>query len=635
MPLSEIWPAQDVDAIEDTFSAAFAFAARAEIPPKPRTPYKVRAWAGKVKSLRMLVSRVVDGNQESGRALALNSPALSSRFMPKVDLLMQLDRAEWKRIGEVGEYPDGYRYGHGGTTISVPAVAVEIDGKRRYFDGAKSVADALGAVRAALEGPASEKKMEFEVRGRGSSWFINKKGDPLYRHLKEFTDSKEALAYHREHHDDLVSAWEAVKASDNVRKQDVRSAENRPRSAEDWRSGRDVTPDEFIGQFGFRGAQFGEWVAQGAGAKDRQGMLNQAYDALMDLASIIGVPPKAMSLNGSLGLAFGSRGSGWASAHYEPGQLVINLTKTRGAGSLAHEWFHALDNYFQRERGAKPGRENSYVTYNPENYYVSPRTGKRIPERKFNKTIEEDRAAGFGEGRGRIPDSSRWILQEGVRPEVGIAFSDLVKALNDSPMAKRAGLIDKGNGDGYWSRIIERAARSFENYVIHKMATKGYQNDYLANVVAVEEFARDKGRYPYLLENEIGPVADAFDNLFGTIQTKETDKGIALFSPSPGRVDADKVDVVVASRVVAGLFSGWRNAPDRRVVATRSDLPAVVLEELANQGEQTARGVFHGDTFYLVADEHASEAEVEETIFHEVWAHYGLRSMLGARTTGL
>lgn len=116
---------------------------------------------------------------------------------------------------------------------------------------------------------------------------------------------------------------------------------------------------------------------------------------------------------------------------------------------------------------------------------------------------------------------------------------------------------------------------------------------------------------------------------------KETDKGIALFSPSPGRVDADKVDVVIASRVVAGLFSGWRNAPDRRVVATRSDLPAIVREELANQGEQTARGVFHGDTFYLVADEHASEAEVEETAFHEVWAHYGLRSMLGARTTGL
>lgn len=92
---------------------------------------------------------------------------------------------------------------------------------------------------------------------------------------------------------------------------------------------------------------------------------------------------------------------------------------------------------------------------------------------------------------------------------------------------------------------------------------------------------------------------------------KRNRQGIALLSPSLGRVDADKVEFVTARSVVDGLFSGWRNAPDRRVVATRSNLPAVVLKELANQGEKTARGVFHGNTFYLVADEHASEAEVE------------------------
>ena len=37
-------------------------------------------------------------------------------------------------------------------------------------------------------------------------------------------------------------------------------------------------------------------------------------------------------------------------------RLVINLTKTRGAGTFAHEWFHALDNYFQRKRGVGPTR---------------------------------------------------------------------------------------------------------------------------------------------------------------------------------------------------------------------------------------------------------------------------------------
>ena len=55
--------------------------------------------------------------------------------------------------------------------------------------------------------------------------------------------------------------------------------------------------------------------------------LNQAYDALMDLANVIGVSPQAISLNGELGIAFGSRGSGNANAHYELNNVVINLTE--------------------------------------------------------------------------------------------------------------------------------------------------------------------------------------------------------------------------------------------------------------------------------------------------------------------
>ncbi|MEG7674109.1 hypothetical protein U2071_15675, partial [Listeria monocytogenes] len=86
--------------------------------------------------------------------------------------------------------------------------------------------------------------------------------------------------------------------------------------------------------FGFRGGEFGLWTNE----SDRQQSLNQAYDGLIDLARVLGVPPKALSLNGALGIAFGSRGGGKASAHYEPSRVVINLTKTRGAGTLSHEW---------------------------------------------------------------------------------------------------------------------------------------------------------------------------------------------------------------------------------------------------------------------------------------------------------
>ena len=314
----------------------------------------------------------------------------------------------------------------------------------------------------------------------------------------------------------------------------------------------DVAPEEFDRTFSFKGVQFGNWVSQGAGGKDRQGMLNQAYDALMDLANIAGIPPKAVSLNGSLGLAFGSRGNGWASAHFEPDKLVINLTKTRGAGTLAHEWFHALDNYFSRQRGGEVRmrrginaqeayRTQNFITYRPEPMYVH-KTKQSAPVTKAQLDRYHAQAPESG-----YYNPENWQIDpshpQGVRPEVERAFADLVETLDNSPMKARSAKNDKGAG-GYWSRIIERGARSFENYVIHKMRMNGYDNDYLANVRKVDDFARDAGRYPYLLDEEVAPVAEAFDALFSEIKTKETEQGVALYEidengdPSPEEAEA-------------------------------------------------------------------------------------------------
>jgi hypothetical protein len=103
----------------------------------------------------------------------------------------------------------------------------------------------------------------------------------------------------------------------------------------------------FSDTFGFRGVEFGNWNNQ----EERQDVMNHAFDGLLDLAEVLNIPPKALSLNGELGLAFGARGQGLsgARAHYEPSYSVINLTKMAGAGALAHEWFHAFDHYLARQ----------------------------------------------------------------------------------------------------------------------------------------------------------------------------------------------------------------------------------------------------------------------------------------------
>jgi adenine/guanine phosphoribosyltransferase-like PRPP-binding protein len=230
---------------------------------------------------------------------------------------------------------------------------------------------------------------------------------------------------------------------------------------------------------------------------ERQANMNQAYDALMDLAGVVGVPPKALSLNGELGLAFGARGHGGknpAAAHYEqdttgevtPNRVVINLTRKNGAGSLAHEWFHATDNYFARMQGQKAGFMTEKVT----------------------------------------PD-------ERVRLEMKDAFKALTKAINLTSIKERSKTLDKLRTKDYWSTGLEMAARSFESYVIAKLQDQNASNDYLANITSEAAWSKENG-YPYPTAGEIPAIRAAFDNFFQVVQTKETDKGVAMYSRAVG-----------------------------------------------------------------------------------------------------
>lgn len=105
---------------------------------------------------------------------------------------------------------------------------------------------------------------------------------------------------------------------------------------------QNVNPEALMETFGFRGVNFGNWTKQ----SERQEFLNLTYDSLLDMTEILGIPPKAIGLEGKLGLAFGAQGRAGAAGHFMPEFNEINLTRKDGAGSLAHEWWHALDYYF-------------------------------------------------------------------------------------------------------------------------------------------------------------------------------------------------------------------------------------------------------------------------------------------------
>jgi len=107
------------------------------------------------------------------------------------------------------------------------------------------------------------------------------------------------------------------------------------------RGGADVTFRDIVKIFGFRRAYVGAWVSR----EEQQVAANHFFDALCDLMTILQVNEQFISLRGTLSVAFGSGGNKYSSAHYNSATNTIALAKNAGAGSLAHEYFHAFDHF--------------------------------------------------------------------------------------------------------------------------------------------------------------------------------------------------------------------------------------------------------------------------------------------------
>lgn len=241
-----------------------------------------------------------------------------------------------------------------------------------------------------------------------------------------------------------------------------RNQENRERSGNDWRAGEDITPERFMETFAFRGVQFGNYVENSR----RQQELNETYDALLDMAWALDIEPTSLSLDSTLGLAFGARGKGGKNApnaHYEPGHRVINLTKTRGAGSLAHEWFHAFDHFVMDQL-----REHLMSGENVD--FLTAHMG-----RATQGIATENRAATYA--MYALRDHPNKAVLEPILKTGAQAF-----ASTQTLIKNRSEQLDKKRATPYWSLDVEIAARAFEAAIEDRLKEEGWSNDYLVNI---------------------------------------------------------------------------------------------------------------------------------------------------------
>lgn len=588
-PLSKTWPEPDYQKLLEggapLEAVSLVRALREAVPTKPQSSWKLKGWSAQVETLRGFAEDVLSGQQEpSAVRIKLNRDGMPRGVADKVALYeaMGHERSLKGIDVSVGRYSmyDRVEYNPPRTiwSVSREAKSSAFGSWPRELAKGDTREEAIAAFkkRAAellAEERAPTKGATFEIYGKRAGgareFFIGKKIGRNVAELKTgFADIKSARQYLADNQAELESLLDKYKAVPPVR-----NDQNAPRIGEDYRKGADVTPEQFQDAFGFRGVQFGNYVEGGR----RQQDLNRAYDALMDLAGVLNVPPKALSLGGRLGLAFGARGTGGtdaAAAHYERGNVVINLTKREGAGSLAHEWWHSLDNYFSRERGAG----DTYMTL--------------------------DSQSGAG-----------------VREEMRAAFREVNAAINRTRMQERSRKLDDRKTKDYWTTKPEMSARAFESYVIAKLQDQNAGNDYLANVLPASAFALEGG-YPYPTAGELPVIRGAFDAFFQTVETRQGDGGaVVLYNTSDSAPPGRGLSVEQTQQAVQKALAGLRNPPPIDIVG-RSEEAWVGAPEGVMGAAIPEEG-----RIVLVASAHGGADAVVETLFHEMF-HLGVHKIL-------
>ncbi|MET6758922.1 LPD38 domain-containing protein [Pseudoalteromonas sp. NCIMB_1079] len=600
LPLSKAWPEPNykelVEKGANAESAALIAAMRSEIPSKPRVARKVARWAEKVNTLKSFAADLMNGDRNVASVMQ-RMRNHSSKLAAVVDAIPSIAKADIDTLKNVADYriSSGSFSIFGGKTYSPSKVFyfIERNGRPVYDGASETLSDVQALLTKVIKAEQTDnanatsgKKSKISVyRDRYTKdIYLGWKGAGGVLKIKSFDDLGAARDHLKNNREEVEQTLQKIKETPSMRK---------PVNAErigPERYAENVTPDTFGETFGFRGVEFGNWVEQ---AK-RQKNLNQAYDGLMDLAEALDLPPKALSLNGKLGLAFGARGKGGknpAAAHYEPNSVVINLTKKAGAGSLAHEWWHALDNYF----------------------------GKQRPNTEF------------------ITESPYTLSTDEIRPEMANAFKHVRNAIVQSGLPERSKQLDTRRSKAYWATTIEMTARSFETYIIDKLKQQGITNDYLANVVLDEAWTaaeslglESNSTYPYPNKAEQEKINPAYQTLFDTIESENTSEGIRLFSKSKPGKKANGVNAKQAQAIADGFITSLKGANGITVNILEDTATAEKLWRMSLDGA-TVKGAYSeiSNTVYVIAENIDSETDLKQTLAHETIAHGGLDTVIG------
>lgn len=388
-----------------------------------------------------------------------------------------------------------------------------------------------------------------------------------------------------------------------IEDQNKRLPLNRPRldtvvreGLPDARGGKDIKAEDFQKHFGFAGITIGNYVT----AEQAQKHLNYAFDAFTSLAHKLGIEPRAISFGGELHFAIGALGMGKFAAHYQDqhpratgGTVhVINVTNTKGDGTVAHEWMHALDYALRRNTRIeqKPeGGTRTTLGHHAMRVVVHQLKITDLGSEEAQEKLKR-RALMFMDGSTYWPhlgknkqppiEHAHYMLNQAIAyVEGGRAMGDEMSrrelrstffknARNLDGAQERTRRRSKDDEGAYWSNQYEPFARAGEAWVYDMLKASGQRDDYLVTDF-VEEGKTTDAVYrgtPY----PMAPEREHFANLFKALLAD-----ITWEDGKPVVKTADNLHAFVQQQT-------------NLIEAMRKNLPALVEERDAKKREKEA-----------------------------------------------
>lgn len=306
--------------------------------------------------------------------------------------------------------------------------------------------------------------------------------------------------------------------------------------------GKDVAT-RYLNEVGIKAVQYGNSLPD----DEREKHANFTFASLIDLEECIGVSVKDLNLISGLGIDFATRGTKGSAATYWSTYKVINLNRSGGDGSLAHEWAHYLDNALSKSTSTVMkinGKEGHFATLggSPDtavdtilkkwwkaatendgtrtvNVIFRANTSYKLSSYLYKETLEEtiknlQTKRGFDTFE---PRNMRVLAQTygAIAAHYGLYAITVPLLSRYTEFYRNSQAMDADKAKAYWSSPVEMFARSFEEYLLEQMETKGISNNYLQSS---NKWAKEYGVYP--AGDEKTQINIVFDELFKYLAQK-------------------------------------------------------------------------------------------------------------------